>query len=71
MPEPLLAQEDDRRLEDEAHGVQLEALLDLSQEVGDVEPLDAAVVQQIARTQVNDLGYFLLFSEQLAFDIVA
>ena len=71
VPEPLLAEEDDGRLEDEAHGVKLEAFLDLAQEVRDVQPLDAAVVQQIARTQVNDLGYFLLFSEQLALDIVA
>ena len=71
MPEPLLAEEDDGRLEDEAHGVKLEAFLDLSQEVRDVQPLDAAVVQQIARTQVDDLSNFLLFSEQLALDIVA
>ena len=45
VPEPLLAEEDDGRLEDEAHGVKLEAFLDLAQEVRDVQPLDAAVVQ--------------------------
>ena len=71
VPEPLLAEEDDGRLEDEAHGVKLEAFLDLAQEVRDVQPLDAAVVQQIARTQVDDLCNFLLFSEQLALGIVA
>lgn len=35
--------------------MQLEALLYLAEEVGDVEPLDAAVVQKIARAQVDRL----------------
>ena len=65
MPEPLLAQEDDRRLEDEAHGVQLEALLDLSQDVGDVEPLDAAVVQQIAGAQIDQLQGQVCFQREV------
>ena len=55
MPEPFFAEEDDGRLEDEAHGVQLEPFFDLAQEVGDVQPLDAAIVQQVAGTQVNQL----------------
>ena len=55
LPEPLLAEEDDGGLEDEAHGVQLEPLLDLAQKVGDVEPLHAAVIQQVAGAQVDAL----------------
>ena len=55
LPEPLLAEEDDGGLEDEAHGVQLQPLLDLPQEVGDVEPLHAAVVQEVAGAQVDAL----------------
>ncbi len=55
LSEPLLAQEYDRRLEYEAHCVQLKPLLDLAQEIGDVQPLHTTVVQKIARTQVNRL----------------
>ena len=55
LPESLLAEEDDGGLEDEAHGVQLEPLLDLPQEVGDVQPLHAAVVQQVPGAQVDAL----------------
>jgi|LakMenEpi03Aug12_release.lakeMendotaPanAssembly.Ray.scaffolds.fasta_scaffold6022916_1 hypothetical protein len=58
MPEPFFAEEDDGRLEDKAHRVKLEAFLDLAQEVRDVQPLHAAVVQQIARTQVDELQSF-------------
>jgi hypothetical protein len=34
VSEPFFAEEDDGRLEDEAHRVKLEAFLDLAQEVG-------------------------------------
>ena len=55
MPESFFAEEDDCRLEYEAHCVQLQPFLDLAQKVGNVQPLDAAVVQQITGTQINKL----------------
>lgn len=56
LPQSLLAQEHDGGLKHEAHRVQLETLLDLAEEIGDVEPLDTAVVQKIARAQVDRLS---------------
>lgn len=53
LSQSLLAQEHDGRLKHEAHRVQFETLLYLTEEIGDVEPLDAAVIQKIARTQVD------------------
>lgn len=47
LTQSFLAQKHDGRFEDEAHGVQLETLLDFAQEVGDVQPLDATVVQEV------------------------
>lgn len=51
LAQALFAQEHNGRFEHEAHGVQLQALFDLAQKIGDVQPLDAAVVQQIAGVQ--------------------
>ena len=55
LPEPLFAEEHDGRLEDEAHGVQLQSLFDLAEEVGDVQPLNAAVIEQVPGRQVHRL----------------
>ena len=55
LPEPLLAQEDDCGLEHEAHCMQLQPLFDLAQEVGNVEPLYPAVVEQVAGAKVDRL----------------
>lgn len=55
LAESLLAQEDDGRLEHETHGVQFQSLFDFAQKVGNVEPFDASVVEQLRRTQVHRL----------------
>ena len=55
LSEPLLAQENHGCLENKAHGMQFQTLLDLAQEVADVQPFHAPVVQQVARTHVNRL----------------
>lgn len=53
LPQTLLAEENHSRLEDKAHGMQLQALLDLAQKIGNVEPLDAAIVEQIAWERIG------------------
>ena len=69
LSETFLAEEDNSRLKDEAHGVQLEALLDFTEEVADVEPLDAAVVEQLGRAQIHRLlARLLVLSEQVVKD---
>ena len=55
LTEPLFAEEDDGALEDEAHGVELESLFDFTEEIGNVEPLDAAVVEELGRAQIDGL----------------
>jgi hypothetical protein len=50
LSQSFLAQEHDGRFEYEAHGVQFETLLYLAEKVGNIEPLDAAVVQKISWT---------------------
>ena len=55
LPEPLFAQEDHSSFEDEAHGMKLQALLDLAQKVADVEPLHTTVVEQVAWAQIDRL----------------
>lgn len=50
LSQSFLAQEYDGRFKYEAHCVQLETLLYLAEKVGNIEPLDAAVVQKIAWT---------------------
>jgi hypothetical protein len=55
LSESFFAEEDDGRLKDEAHGVQFKTFLDFSQEVRDIEPLHASIVQQVTRTQVDGL----------------
>lgn len=66
MAETLLAQEDDGAFENEAHGVQFQTLFDFAEEVRDVEPLDAAVVEKFGRAQVDRLlARFLVLSEEV------
>lgn len=55
LPDPLLAEEDHGCFEHEAHGMQLQSLLNFAQELGDVEPLHTTVIQQLPGTQVNVL----------------
>lgn len=57
LPDALFAEEDNSRLEDEAHRMQLQTLLDLTQEFGNVQPLHATIVQQFSRTQVYMLQH--------------
>lgn len=46
--------------------MQLEALLDLAKKVGDVQPLDAAVVEQLGRAEVDGLlARLLVLTEQV------
>jgi len=69
LAETLLAEEDDGGFEDEAHGVELEALLDFAEEVADVEPLDAAVVEQLGRAQIHRLlARLVVLPEQVVED---
>lgn len=53
LSQTLLAEEYHSRLEDKAHGMQLQSLLDFTQKIGNVEPLDAAIVEQIAWERIG------------------
>ena len=69
LAESLLAQEDDGRFEDETHGVQLQSLFDFAQKIGNVEPLDSAVVQKLRRTQIDRLfARLLVLTEEVVKD---
>ena len=48
--------------------MQFQTLLDLAQEVADVQPFHAPVVQQVARTQVNRLQRIMEMKTQLKED---
>ena len=48
--------------------MQFQTLLDLAQEVADVQPFHAPVVQQVARTQVNRLQRIMEMKTQLIED---
>ena len=48
--------------------MQFQTLLDLAQEVADVQPFHAPVVQQVARTQVNRLQRIMEMKTQLRED---
>jgi hypothetical protein len=66
LAESFLAQEDDGRLEHETHGVQFQSLFDFAQKVGNVEPFDASVVEQLGRTQIHRLlARFLMLTKQV------
>lgn len=55
LSQSFLAQEHDGRFKYEAHRMQLETLLYLAEKIGNIEPLNAAIVQKIAWTQVDRL----------------
>lgn len=59
LADSLFAKEDDRFLEHETHGVKFESLLHLAEILVHVEPLDAAVVNQLARLQIHFLFVIL------------
>ena len=69
LAQSFFAQEDDGALENKTHGVQFETLLHFTQKVGDVEPFDAAVVEQLGRAQIYWLlARLLVLSEQVVKD---
>lgn len=72
LSQSLLAEEHDGRFEDEAHGVQFESLLDFAQEVGNVEPLDSAVVEQLGWAEIDRLfaGLLVLAEEVVEYGAV-
>lgn len=54
LAQSFLAQEYNSRLEHETHGVQFQALFDLSQEVRNVQPFDPTIVQKVAGVQESN-----------------
>ena len=55
LTKSFFAEENHCRFENEAHGVEFQSFFDFAEKIGNVQPLHAAVIQQISRTEIDRL----------------